>query len=99
MGLVDDIGNVLVQATTLNTSLTPIIGRESEVKDITERELNRLKAKKIEIDDAYTTNKRLVDLNDSYRKKQSQYNYLMFVIISFFVVMIIYANSKSSSCY
>jgi uncharacterized membrane protein (DUF485 family) len=89
MSLEQQIGNVLSQSSTLNQNLTPIIGRESEIKTITDRELSRLNAKKIEVDDAYNTNKRFVDLNDSYRKKQSQYNYLMFVVISFFVVMII----------
>lgn len=84
-----DINTILGNVTTLNTSLTPIIGRESQVKAITDRELGRLRSKKVEVDDAYNTNKRFVDLNDSYRKKQSQYNFLMFVVISFFVVMII----------
>jgi len=89
MGLETEITNILDNATALNSNLAPIIGRESTVKTITARELARLQAKKTEVDDAYTTNKRLVDLNDSYRKKQSQYNYLMFIVISFFVVMII----------
>jgi uncharacterized membrane protein (DUF485 family) len=89
MSLESTITTILGNATSLNTSLQPIIGRESEVNAITARELGRLNAKKTEVDDAYTTNKRLVDLNDSYRKKQSQYNYLMFIVISFFVVMII----------
>jgi uncharacterized membrane protein (DUF485 family) len=89
MTLDKTITDILGNASTLNTSLQPIIGRESEVNAITTRELGRLNAKKTEVDDAYTTNKRLVDLNDSYRKKQSQYNYLMFIVISFFVVMII----------
>jgi uncharacterized membrane protein (DUF485 family) len=87
--LADQISSVLTNSSTLNVNLTPIIGRESEIKTITEREKNRLTAKKREVDNAYETNKRFVDLNDSYRKKQSQYNYLMFVVISFFVVMIV----------
>jgi uncharacterized membrane protein (DUF485 family) len=89
MTLADDITTILGNATALNTSLAPIIGRESTVKTITEREKARLNAKKTEIDDAYTTNKRLVNLNDSYRKKQAQYNYLMFIVVSFFVIMVI----------
>lgn len=89
MSISGEISTILGNVSSLNSGLTTIIARESAVKNITEQELTRLNAKKTEVDDAYTTNKRFVDLNDSYRKKQSQYNYLMFVVISYFVVMLI----------
>ena len=87
--VLQDVKTILNNLNTLNANIAPIISREAQVKAITDTELDRLNDKKTEVDDAYSTNKRLVDLNDSYRKKQSQYNYMMFVVISFFVIMII----------
>ena len=89
MTVLQDVQTILTNLNTLNGNIAPIISREAQVKAITDTEINRLNDKKTEVDDAYSTNKRLVDLNDSYRKKQSQYNYIMFVVISFFVIMII----------
>jgi hypothetical protein len=87
--LLEDVNGILGNLRSFNSNIAPIISRESQVKTITDTELERLNAKKIEVDDAYNTNKRLVDLNDSYRKKQSKYNYMMFIVISFFVIMLI----------
>jgi len=89
MTLLNDVNSILGNLNTLNGNIAPIISRESQVKAVTDNELTRLEQKKTQVDGAYSTNKRLVDLNDSYRKKQSQYNYMMFVVISFFVIMII----------
>jgi hypothetical protein len=87
--LLEDVNGILGNLRSFNSNIAPIISRQSQVKTITDTELERLNAKKIEVDDAYNTNKRLVDLNDSYRKKQSKYNYMMFIVISFFVIMLI----------
>jgi hypothetical protein len=87
--LLTNVNNILGNLRSLNSNIAPIISRESQVKTVTDNELVRLNAKKTEVDDAYNTNKRLVDLNDSYRKRQSKYNYMMFIVISFFVIMII----------
>ena len=87
--LINNVNGILGNLRSLNSNIAPIISREEQVNAVATREIDRLNAKKTEVDDAYNTNKRLVDLNDSYRKRQSKYNYMMFIVISFFVIMII----------
>jgi len=57
------------------------------MSDILKTEQDRLIAKKAQIDNEITGKQRMIDLNESYRKKQSQYIYILMILV---IVLIVY---------
>lgn len=58
------------------------IDHQNEMKKIIEKENGRLNQKKVGIDNAYNTQKRLIELNESYRLKNAEYINILIVIIA-----------------
>jgi ABC-type multidrug transport system fused ATPase/permease subunit len=70
-----------------NTSAEKTLTHQSKVEDILKKEHERLLSKKDEIDNIHYGKMRSVQLNDSYRKKQSEY---IRIIVALIVAIILY---------
>jgi hypothetical protein len=81
-----------------NNSAAYVLTGQNTVKDILNREQQRLEAKKQSVDNAIYGEKRLVDLNNSYMKKNWEWNKiglilcLCFFLILFFIYFHKYTN-------
>ncbi len=64
-----------------NTSSSYVLDHQKEMNTIIQNESDRLNQKKTGVDDALYSQRRLVDLNESYRKKNLQYIKILMVII------------------
>lgn len=64
-----------------NTRATTSLINQNEISNIINTEKNRLDDKKTIVDQQLSSQERLLELNDSYRKRQSEYIYIIFVII------------------
>lgn len=66
---------------SLNNNTTPyILSFQGDVKQIVNTETDRLMLKKQSIDTALTTQKRMIDINDSYAKRQREYTKIVTAI-------------------
>lgn len=70
-----------------NTSSSYVLDHQQQMNQILMQENARLRQKKIGVDDAITSQRRLIELNESYRKKSLQYINMLLVII---IVALIY---------
>lgn len=66
-----------------------VVNNQAKINSIVQTEEARLLAKKQEIDSRMDSQNRLIELNDSYRKKQEAYLYIIFVIICSLILVII----------
>ena len=64
-----------------NNSINPTLMYQKEVLDIVNREKARLEARKGAIDNAYTGQRRMVELTDSVTAKNQAYNYMLFIVV------------------
>jgi len=85
--LQQNLGNVYNSYTTANTSAQGVLDHQNKMSDILKTEQDRLIAKKAQIDNEITGKQRMIDLNESYRKKQSQYIYILMILV---IVLIVY---------
>ena len=67
----------------------PILDRQQAVLEIIENENKRLLNKKEQIDNQLVGTKRMILLNDNFRKKQAYWNYIYLVLIFTLVIYII----------
>lgn len=70
-----------------NTSSSYVLDHQRKMNGILIQENERLNQKKIGVDDAITSQRRLIELNESYRKKSAQYINMLLVIV---IVALIY---------
>jgi hypothetical protein len=70
-----------------NTSSSYVLDHQKDMNEILTQENERLNQKKVGVDDAITSQRRLIELNESYRKKSVQYINILLVII---IVTILY---------
>lgn len=66
-----------------------IIDHQKDMIDIVQNERDRLDAKKNIIDEKLSGTKRMIDLNDNYRKRQNEFNNIFIVIIISIVIFIV----------
>jgi hypothetical protein len=64
-----------------NPASNETLTHQQQVIDILNREKTRLENKKTGIENAYNTQKRLIELNESYRQKNTEYINILIVII------------------
>lgn len=67
----------------------------NNVNDILDRENTYLTDKKSAIDSELISQQRLIELNDSQRKKQSQYNYIILILVIALILFILLIKIKS----
>jgi hypothetical protein len=70
-----------------NTSAEYTLTHQSKIEDILEKEHQRLLSKKDEIDNIHFGKMRSVELNDSYRKRQSEY---IRIIVAIIIAIVLY---------
>jgi hypothetical protein len=66
-----------------------ILAQQSGVDSIVNNEINRLNDKKQTIDSAISTQQRMMQMNDSYTKRQKQYTKMLVVVVVGIVLMIL----------
>ena len=90
-GTAPQIDNLKAQITDLQTSVSnvsePVLIHQKDMSDILYNETTRLNSKKDSIDNAVTTQKRMIQMNDSDGKKNSEY--IKMVVAGIIVLAII----------
>ena len=79
--------NQISTAMSSNTSGN-VLAQQSGVDSIVNTEINRLNDKKQTIDSAISTQQRMMQMNDSYTKRQKQYTKIMVVVVVGIILMI-----------
>lgn len=96
-------GNINSNISSLNTTLgntfnnylasfgtaSDVLTKQKTVNGIIDAEKERLNAKKQQIDTALETQNRMIQLNESYRKRTAQYTYVTMVIILALLIYIV----------
>lgn len=83
------LGRLYTDFSTASITSQNVVNNQAEMNSIVQTEQERLLAKKQEIDSRLNSQNRLIELNDSYRKKQEAYLYIIFVIIISLILIII----------
>ena len=84
-------GNLGTLETALNSSTAAtnnLLLQQNAINSILGTENDRLDSKKANIDNAISGQKRLIQLNDTYRKRYSAYNNLILIIVLALIVII-----------
>jgi hypothetical protein len=73
-----------------DTAVSAVMTKQKQVNNIMQSEINRLNEKKIQLDNAQKGQTRVLMMNESYRKRQSEYIKLIIAVVivfSFVIVM------------
>jgi len=81
---------------TANVSSNNVLTHQKDVADIVDTEKNRLLLKKQSIDNALVGKKRAIELNDSYQKKQAEYNKIKYAWVIALAISVILVISKKN---
>jgi len=81
---------------TSNISSSNVLTHQEEVADIVDTEKDRLLIKKQSIDNALVGKERAIELNDSYQKKQAEYNKIKFAWVIALAISVILVISKKT---
>jgi hypothetical protein len=81
---------------TANVSSNDVLTHQEDVADIVDTEKDRLLLKKQSIDNALVGKKRAIELNDSYQKKQAEYNKIKFAWVIALAISVILVISKKT---
>lgn len=81
---------------TANVSSNDVLTHQEDVADIVDTEKDRLLIKKQSIDNALVGKKRAIELNDSYQKKQAEYNKIKFAWVIALAISVILVISKKT---
>jgi len=73
-----------------------VLTHQEDVADIVDTEKDRLLLKKQSIDNALVGKKRAIELNDSYQKKQAEYNKIKYAWVMALAVSVILVISKKN---
>ena len=79
---------------TANVSSNNVLTHQEDVSDIVNTEKDRLLLKKQSIDNALVGKKRAIELNDSYQKKQAEYNKIKYAWVIALAISVILVISK-----
>jgi hypothetical protein len=82
-----DLSGMYADFSNASPASSAALDHQNQMKEILNQENQRLESKKAGIDNAYKTQKRLIELNESYREKNMAYINILIVII---ISMIIY---------
>lgn len=90
----DQIDNINQQLSSINNALDnqttgSILSHQDSVATIVNTEMNRLNSKQQSIDSAMATQKRMLQMNDSYLKRQQVYMRIMIAIVIALVILIV----------
>jgi hypothetical protein len=82
------LNNLYKNFVDTNPSSSAILTQQSDMQDIVQNEQNRLEQKATGIENAYATQQRLIQFNESYREKNMKYiNILVIIIITILVYL------------
>jgi len=89
--IIDDLIATNTAFENANATTNDILDHQSEMQNILDNEQTRLSQKKQSIEDAITTQQRMIELNDSYQKRYAFFNKI--VIITIMVLILLLAVS------
>jgi hypothetical protein len=87
--LATQLGNLNAGFAAANISSGAVLARQQEVSSIIDEEKKRLEQKKQSIDNALDGKRRAIDLNETYRMRQSQYLRIKIVMVIVLVICIV----------
>jgi hypothetical protein len=87
--LATQLGNLQTGFAAANISSGAVLARQQAVSSIIDEEKQRLQQKKQSIDNALDGKRRAIDLNETYRMRQSQYLRIKIVIVIVLVICIV----------
>tara|TARA_Y100000816_G_scaffold276294_1_gene245336 strand:- start:15 stop:800 length:786 start_codon:yes stop_codon:yes gene_type:complete len=85
----DDVYSTYSSSDGIQHTTNDILTQQKDVKDMVSTETERLNKKKVNIDNALESQKRMIALNDSYRMKYRYYLYIVLIIIGLILGYII----------
>jgi hypothetical protein len=74
---------------TKDNAVSAVLTKQKQVNNILTSEINRLKVKKEQIDNARQGQMRVLMMNESYRKRQSEYMKLIIAVVVVFALVIV----------
>jgi hypothetical protein len=87
-----DLGSLYNNYSNANTSAQKTLTHQDEMLKIVDNEKKRLDAKKNQINDAVSSRLRIIDLNNSSRKRQEQYVNIFVIIVITLLIYIALIN-------
>jgi len=94
--LQEELESAYTSLETSNISSSNVLTHQEEVADIVDTEKDRLLIKKQSIDNALVGKERAIELNDSYQKKQAEYNKIKFAWVIALAISVILVISKKT---
>ena len=76
----DKLDSLYTRLLSANLSTSAALDHQSDMINIVKNENDRLIAKQNAVNDALNSKKRMIALNDSYRKQQQQYVYILIIL-------------------
>ena len=83
------LGALSTNLDAANSAIGPTLTYQQEVKQILDREDDRLTTKKSSVDSAYAGQKRMIALTDSITAKNKAYNYILFVLVLILLIFVL----------
>jgi hypothetical protein len=89
--LQNHLGKLYSNYSTASLTSQNVLNNQAEIDTIVQTEQDRLMAKKQEIDSHIFSQNRLIELNDSYRKRQEAYLYIIFILVisGIFIILLL----------
>ena len=82
-------GALLTSVKKKDDAVTAVLTKQKQVNNILQSELNRLEIKKEQLDNAQKGQERVLMMNESYRKRQSEYIKISIVVVIVFTLVIL----------
>ena len=94
--LASDLDGINTALSGYSTSIDDTLSKQADMKTILDNETARLTTKKASIDTALEGQKRIIELNDSYRQRTAQYiNIIVVIIITLVLILGLMFLSKT----
>ena len=93
--LQDHLGRLYNDYSSSDITSQAVIDNQAKIANIVNSEQSRLEAKKTEINNQIESQGRLIELNNSYRKRQEAYLYIIFILIFSLIIIAILLKLKS----
>lgn len=94
-GIQSNLNDLHTSYSTANISNRELNNNVQQVSEILDKEKQFLNDKTNELNSELMNQQRLIDLNDSQRKKQTYYNYIVIVVVITLILFIILINIKN----
>lgn len=84
-----DLTKLQASVKSKDNAVSAVLTKQRQVNNILQTELDRLKMKRVQLDNAQKGQMRLLMMNDSYRKRQAEYMKLIIAVVFVFALVIV----------